>query len=269
MTDQFIPSAAAWISSHYFDVPNEVVEFCGSIAGATILNLGCGEMLTDFGLLGKEVKSIAGLDLHERPSSHIESVAQKLRTHGIIPPDDYQSRLSYVHYGGTDFPFEDGQFDVVFSWSAFEHIHDVPSVLSEVRRVLRNDGFAFVQVYPWYHSFQGSHLIDFIPEPYFHLTRPPEWVRQRLEEYVAAHPEERDRVLGYMFGEYSHLNCYSADRFYSDVVAAGFYATKARLITYDLNLSSIPRHTRFSEAMICGSKMLLRKNMRFKAEPAE
>lgn len=261
MCDTFIPEAAAWVSSHYYDVPNETVEFCGSIAGATVLNLGCGEMLTDFGLLRHDVKKVTGLDLDNRTSDHLELVAKKLQQNGILPAADYQDRLAYRFYDGQKFPFGDGEFDFLFSWSAFEHVHNVPRVLSEIRRVLRDDGRAFIQVYPWYHTFQGSHLSDFIREPYLQLTRSHEWVRERLEEYVSAHPGSKDLILGHIYREYLSLNGYSADHFYSDLVDAGFQVTKARVISYDLDLSELPPPTKFSEAMICGTKMLLQKRI--------
>lgn len=261
MSEAFIPDASAWVRSHFFDVPNETAEFCGSIAGATVLNLGCGEMLTDFGLLRHDVKKIVGLDLDSREADHLELVANKLQHHGILPAADYRERLAYRFYDGQDFPFGDGEFDFVFSWSAFEHVHHVPRVLSEIRRVLRDDGRAFIQVYPWYHSFQGSHLSDFILEPYPQLRRSHEWMQARLEEYVTAHPDRRDLILGHIFPEYLSLNQYSADRFYSEVVEAGFQVTKARVISYDLDLSDLPPPTRFSEAMICGTKMLLQKRI--------
>ena len=262
MSGKFIPGEVEWVTSHYYDVPNETVEFCGDIAGKSVLNLGCGEMLTDFGLLNQNVKQIVGLDLDDRHPNHLLAVVEKLQRNEITPPEDYASRIAYQHYDGVKFPFADGQFDFVFSWSAFEHVNDVPAVLAEIRRVLSDDGRAFIQVHPWYHCFWGSHLSDYIPEPYFHLTRPTEWIGEQLEKYVAERPESRDMVLGYMYGQYRILNGYSANRFYKDVVSAGFQVLKAKLISYELDLSQAPPGTDFSDLMICGTKMLLAKRDR-------
>jgi SAM-dependent methyltransferase len=255
----FIPGEAEWVSSHYYDVPRETVEFCGDIAGKSVLNLGCGEMLTDFGLLNMNVKQIVGLDLEDRPPDHLLAAIAKLQRNNISPPQDYASRITYQHYDGLHFPFRDSQFDFVFSWSAFEHVTDVPAVLAEVRRVLRDDGLAFIQVHPWYHCYWGSHLSDFIPEPYFHLKRPLDWIREQLEEYVSERPESRDMILNYMYSQYRILNGYSANRFYRDVVNAGFQVMKAKLISYELDLTHAPPDTEFSDLMICGTKMLLGK----------
>jgi SAM-dependent methyltransferase len=258
MSHPFIPGEDAWVRSHYYDVPNETVEFCQDLAGTTILNVGCGEMLSDFGLLNCNVRHITGLDLDEKPSDHLEAAAKKLRGYQINPPADYRKRLTYKRYDGARFPFEDRQFDFVFSWSAFEHVKNVYEVLLEIHRVLSDDGSVFIQVYPWYHCFAGSHLTDYIREPYFHLKRDADWVRQEVSKCASEQPAKSE-FLKYMLSEYTKLNHYSANDFYKDVTKVGFKVIKAKLISYDLDLSDAPEGPDFSSLMICGTKMLLKK----------
>jgi len=45
-------------------------------------------------------------------------------------------------YDGVSLPFASQQFDVVFSSNVLEHVHDLPALLFEVRRVLKKDGRA-------------------------------------------------------------------------------------------------------------------------------
>ncbi|MBU3675643.1 MAG: class I SAM-dependent methyltransferase [Chitinophagaceae bacterium] len=45
-----------------------------------------------------------------------------------------------VYYDGHRFPFEDEQIDVVFSSETFEHIFNLPEILSEINRVLKPGG---------------------------------------------------------------------------------------------------------------------------------
>src|SRR5262249_11834677 len=134
-----------------------------------------------------------------------------------------------------------------------------PAALTETHRVLSKNGRAFIQVYPWYHCLPGSHLTDFIDEPFFHLKRPVEWVNDRLEQYAQAHPEQRSFVMTHMAPCYRTLNRYSADMFYREVVRAGFQVIKARVIAHDFDLSQAPPDVKFSELMICGTILLLRK----------
>jgi SAM-dependent methyltransferase len=50
-------------------------------------------------------------------------------------------------YDGVTLPFPDSSFDIVFSSSVLEHVSDLPRLHSEIRRVLRDDGYA-VHVLP-------------------------------------------------------------------------------------------------------------------------
>src|SRR5262249_30988896 len=45
-------------------------------------------------------------------------------------------------YDGSHIPFPDNHFDIVFSSNVLEHVRDVPTMLRETRRVLKNDGVA-------------------------------------------------------------------------------------------------------------------------------
>lgn len=66
-----------------------------------------------------------------------------------VPDSNYkQQRLMPItEYDGQTFPFPDGSFDVVFSSNVLEHIANLSQIYSEIRRVLRPDGYA-VHVLP-------------------------------------------------------------------------------------------------------------------------
>lgn len=257
---RFKPEIDAWISSHFFTVPEETVQFCGNIfSGAKVLNVGCGEMLADFGLLRLRPTSITGLDIAPHPANHIEQVAEKLSRHGLHPEPGYAETLSYVSYDGEQFPFEDETFDVIFSWSSFEHITNVPKVLLEIRRVMKPHSKAFIQVYPWYRHFHGSHLTDWIPEPFFHLKRQNDWVFDHLSKVARENPKDEPFLIGHMWPEYVALNRISARDFYRHILQAGFVVEKARLISHDQDLSEAPPDTDFADLMIGGTMMLLSK----------
>jgi ubiquinone/menaquinone biosynthesis C-methylase UbiE len=249
-----------WIRSHVVDVPNEFVEFCGDILrDAKALNVGCGEMLTDLGLLNLGAERITGLDVTSKDSKWLEAVANKVKLAGFDFPTDYKKRIKFVQYDGVSFPFNDSAFDVIFSWSAFEHVADVKPVLQEMKRVLAPGGQVFIQVFPWYNSRFGSHLTDYISEPFFQTKRSIEWVKNELESYVAKNPDTSSEfILNYMFNEYKNLNKLSPSRFYQEVVEAGFSVIKSRLISYDENLTNAPASVNFSDLMIGGTMMLMR-----------
>jgi ubiquinone/menaquinone biosynthesis C-methylase UbiE len=162
----FLPeSAEEWINSHIVFIPHETKAFCGDLSGVTMLDLGCGDMIADIGLLSLGIKHITGIDVLIRDWDVPGRAAQSILDAGYTVPQDYGSRLSYLSYDGVNFPFCDNSFDVVFSWSAFEHISDVLAILREIRRVVKPFGRVFLQVYPWFPSYCGSHISDFIREP--------------------------------------------------------------------------------------------------------
>jgi SAM-dependent methyltransferase len=256
--NDFIPSEKEWVHSHYFSVTEQIAYFCGDLQGTELLDVGCGEMLSDFGLLRLGPRRVTGLDLTGKHQINFPNIAQRLEQNGISLCPDYLSRLHFVEYEGRHFPFADESFDVIVSWSAFEHIADVRQVLREIKRVARAGARIYIQVCPWYQSLQGSHLTDFVKEPYFHLKRSPEWVWEQLTAFVAAHPEKERPLLKHLWPEFISLNKYSANRFYADVMAVGFTVQKAITITYEQDLTDAPRDVPLSDLMIYETKLLLR-----------
>ncbi|MBA2237738.1 MAG: class I SAM-dependent methyltransferase [Lysobacter sp.] len=81
------------------------------------------------------------------------------------------SNLDFHVLDGTSLPFADESMDLIYSWSVFEHIRmDLfPTILQDLRRVLKKDGHLFVQVDPLYFSPRGAHLYGIIDEPWVHL----------------------------------------------------------------------------------------------------
>jgi len=239
------------------DIPNQVCGLAGDLSNLKILDLGCGDMLADVGLLGRAPKQITGLDVAFHEWDVVERAVRVVSEAGFPVPQDYASRMSYVPYNGTKFPFADNQFDLIISWSAFEHIPQVREVLDEMRRVVKPQGRAFVQVYPWFHCYWGSHLSDYIDEAYFHLRRPAEWVLAQLQNYVAAHPEQGDFILGHMWSEYRKLNRYSAQLFLRDAMDAGFSIERLESITRDVHTEEAPPEVPLADVKVCGTLVLL------------
>jgi ubiquinone/menaquinone biosynthesis C-methylase UbiE len=259
-TGKFTPDIDEWVHSHFYNVVDETSHFCGDIfSHANVLNVGCGEMLTDFGFLRMNPASITGLDISPRPDDHLEQVASKLSRFGIEYDQTYNEKIRFLPYDGENIPLQDSMFDVVFSWSAFEHVGNVPRVISEIYRVLKPNGKAFIQVYPWYSHFHGSHLTDWISEPFFHLTRPNEWVFDRLTEAADADPHDREFLMDMKWPDYLSLNRISVRKFYQHVLEAGFTVEKARLISHDQDLSKAPPEADLADLMIGGTMMLLSK----------
>lgn len=63
---------------------------------------------------------------------------------------------SLVQGNASQMPFEDNHFDVVISFSAFEHIEDPKSALEEIKRTLRPGGIVYLGIHP-FSSESGNH----------------------------------------------------------------------------------------------------------------
>ena len=67
------------------------------------------------------------------------------------------ANVKFVRADGMKLPFAPGSFDLVLSHAVIEHVADALLYLQEVRRVLANDGRAYMSTAP-YLSFAGAHL---------------------------------------------------------------------------------------------------------------
>ncbi len=67
-------------------------------------------------------------------------------------------RYALIPGDARDLPFPDESLDVVFSSCAFEHIHDFPRAVAEMKRVLRPGGELFSCWGPIWSSARGHHV---------------------------------------------------------------------------------------------------------------
>ncbi len=72
-------------------------------------------------------------------------------------------REDVVHYDGRDFPFEDGEFDLVFHTETAEHIPDIEHFFAECGRILTGGGKMIF-------SIPFSARYHYIPNDYWRLT---------------------------------------------------------------------------------------------------
>ncbi|WP_174591661.1 class I SAM-dependent methyltransferase [Methanocella conradii] len=93
-----------------------------------------------------------------------------------------QARCQFIKMNAENMLFRDNLFDFVISINAFEHISDPRKALAEIYRVLKPGGYAFIQFDPVYYCDTGSHMFDFINEPWGHLIHSEEEYIRMLED---------------------------------------------------------------------------------------
>ncbi|MEO0416580.1 MAG: methyltransferase domain-containing protein [Verrucomicrobiota bacterium] len=77
---------------------------------------------------------------------------------------DLISPLADVHFDVHDIPFEDNSFDIAFCNHVMEHVEDDVKAMSEICRVLRPGGWAFIQS-PQDYSRQDTYEDPTITDP--------------------------------------------------------------------------------------------------------
>lgn len=123
---------ASWMKS--------ILEF-NRYPGQKVLEVGFG-MGTDLFQFASSGAIVSGVDLS---SEHLRIATQRFATYGI--PADL--RLA----DAENLPFEDGSFDVVYTFGVIHHTPDTERAVDEIHRVLKPGGRAIIGVYHRYSAF--------------------------------------------------------------------------------------------------------------------
>ena len=90
--------------------------------GSEVLDVGCGN-----GFIAHHLSAMLGTSVT-----------------GIDVADSTEAPIDYRQYNGREFPVPDSSFDAVVSAYVLHHAQDVPSMLAEMKRVLRPGGVAVI-----------------------------------------------------------------------------------------------------------------------------
>lgn len=194
-----------------------------------ILDMGCGDGITDLSLyLRYQPERLVGIDPFRGYERLAEICAQQQLT-----LDPWPANLEFLPADGNHLPFPDDSFDVVVSWGSVEHIvGGYKQALREIKRVLRPDGLFFVHPGLYYSNF-GHHLGEFSDEPFFHLKRSPEALREMV---LSTPPRYMDRAGEFATNAqywqwYTELNPITASGFEQELRALDFEPWRVALRT--------------------------------------
>ena len=112
-----------------------------------VMDFGCGEGDNAIELAVNGCRRVIGLDIQEHMLKKGRDEAARLGLNDQV--------LFVSHWTEP--------VDVILSTDAFEHFEDPAFILREMRRLLRDDGYAKVEFgYTWYHPL-GGHLFSVFP----------------------------------------------------------------------------------------------------------
>ena len=112
-----------------------IIELLPVKNGMKILDLGTGSGYLTFALAKRYPDiSVIGLDIVEKALENNKLTAEREKL----------TNVGFVSYNGRSFPFDSGSFDIVVSRYALHHFPDMNNSLSEVNRVLTDEGCFFI-----------------------------------------------------------------------------------------------------------------------------
>jgi SAM-dependent methyltransferase len=152
---------------------------------STGINADPEMVLRVFGLYSRFV-SARGKDILEIGPGQTLEVLERARAEGArscaaIDVANYRSSeeakkqsITYVIYGGREVPFESDRFDVIWSYTVFEHLRYPELTVKECFRVLRPGGSLVAVIDLGDHSFYGHAASG--PDKLFDCLRYSEWL---------------------------------------------------------------------------------------------
>jgi ubiquinone/menaquinone biosynthesis C-methylase UbiE len=241
-----------WFWDHYDVAAGEIVDFCESsgvrLKGTDVADIGCGDGIMALGLCHRaRPRRLVAFDV---VPTNTEMLLERSRAGGVAA--SLPAELEFRQSAPSTTPAEDASFDLVYSWSAFEHIGDPVGVLREIRRIIRPGGVFFLQLWPFYHSAKGSHLWDWFAQDFHHLLAG----EREIVEQMRASDRHSDGWTEYMAREFEQLNRVTLDELQRAVLTAGFDVRRLELLSSSVLLTPELARYSWSDLGIGGIKLL-------------
>ena len=198
-----------WFWQHYEQAAVEIIDFLRqggvTLRSKTVADIGCGDGIMALGVVHHSSPArLVGFDVNPTDLDHLSRRADEegVRRRGLPP------QLSFAESSPEHLPAGDAEFDVAYTWSAFEHIANPIAVLNETRRVLKRNGTLFLQLWPFYFSERGSHLWEWFPAPFHHLMESSEQIVDSMRRSAVASHEWTE----YMIREFENFKSHHGRR---------------------------------------------------------
>ncbi len=249
------PSPTAWFLSHYDDAVSQIASFLEadgiSLDGKCVADIGCGEGTIALGLSHRfQIPDFRAYDLRPVNRAALSEVAGAAGCRNDVP-----ETLQFYASDGETIPVPDNYFDVIVSWSAFEHVRNPVALMHEIARVLSIDGVFFLQILPLFSSELGGHLwLSSAGEPFAHMRRSPGDISRTIAGEEGTYP-------GFTaMDEWDSLNRMTLDDLQRALLNSGLIPTKVELLTQTTHLTRDLMRYRLSDLLIGGVKLLATKS---------
>lgn len=241
---------ARWFAEHYEDAADEILAFLGgdgiSLEGRRVADIGCGDGIIDLGLAVKgSPAELVGYDLMDVDTDGLARAA-----HAAGAVDELPACLRFERSGPVTIPAPDEHFDIIVTWSVFEHVDDPVGLLAEIRRVIKPDGHFFLQLWPFYDSEHGGHLWHHYEGPFPHHLRRDESIIGEVQGDRATDPRRSAD------DEYRSLNRISLDDLQRALLRNRLAVGKLKLLTQAVHVPPQLAHRSLTELGVGGIELL-------------
>lgn len=245
-------SGQTWFREHFEEAASQVIDFISAdgieLEGKSVADVGCGDGIIGLGVaMAAKPARLVGFDLKATRRDELERMASM---HAGI--EELPASLEFRRSKATAIPADNGEFDVVFSWSAFEHVEDPVSLLREVRRILKPSGVLMIQIWPFFHSEHGSHLHEWFPDGFAPSRFSPDEIIERVHADLADDPDWAEERIE----EFRTLNRISLDELGRALLAADFFVAKLEVLGGTVHLDRDLARYPLSKLGVGGVKLL-------------
>jgi SAM-dependent methyltransferase len=241
-----------WFWEHFDAAADAVIAFLAGdgidLNGKRVADIGSGDGIIDLALALKSAPAeLTGFDIVPTDAERLRAFGEREGVAKALPPNLHFSPCEPRHI-----PADTDSYDLVVSWSTFEHVEDPRAVLAEIHRVLRPWAVLFIQIWPLYYSQHGSHLWQFFPAGYEHLLKSAE----DLERAVRSNPGPEPDWAEVLIEQFRSCNRLTLDELQRALHESGFSIGKVELMSEAVHLPRGLEHFPLSELTISGVKLL-------------
>ena len=184
---------AAWFLDQF-------VRFGGAVAGAHLLEVGCGAGIDALLLALQPVDRVVGVDMDlplfesgdrgERTRRLAREVLIAAGRSGDIDAELESRPVRFATMDVRRMAFADGEFDLLWSRAAMEHIVPPEPALAEMARVVRPGGLIYHSIDPFY-WLKGCHKGGVVDIPWAHARLTPAEYRRFAARYEGEDKAEK------------------------------------------------------------------------------
>jgi SAM-dependent methyltransferase len=242
--------AARWFREHFDQAADEILEFLAGdgidLKGKVVADIGSGDGIIDLGLATKGAPAtLIGYDIRQTDATALLRSAKVAGAAEELPPN-----MAFAASEPEHVPAEPSAFDVVVSWSVFEHVANPVALLGDVRRILKPDGVLFMQIWPLYYSEHGGHLWPQYEGGFPHLLNHDSAILEAIEGKAGTYPGSAAEA------EYRSLNRLTLDDLQRALLSSRFFVTKVEILGQTAHIPPVLAHLPLSSLGIGGVKLL-------------